>query len=66
MEQSDAASGDAKVPDEQRLLAKLLNNYERSVRPVFNASHSVLIQFGLTLIHILDMVSGDACRFSLH
>ncbi len=47
------------MPDEQRLLARLLGNYERSVRPVFNASHTVLIHFGLTLIHILDMVSGD-------
>ena len=48
------------MPDEQRLLARLLGNYERSVRPVFNASHTVLIHFGLTLIHILDMVSGDS------
>ncbi|XP_076443609.1 uncharacterized protein LOC143282052 [Babylonia areolata] len=43
------------VPDEQRLLNKLLNNYHMYSRPVFNASEKVVIKFGLTLVQISDM-----------
>lgn len=45
------------VPDEQRLLNKIYRNYDNSVRPVYNATHNVVVKFGLTLIQIMDMVS---------
>ncbi len=48
---------DCKIPDEQRLLIKLLRGYETASRPVYNASHSVTIKYGLTLVQISDMVS---------
>ena len=44
------------VPVEQRLMKQLLRNYERSVRPVKNASDIVLVRMGLTLTQIFDMV----------
>ncbi|XP_025078016.1 neuronal acetylcholine receptor subunit alpha-10-like isoform X2 [Pomacea canaliculata] len=43
------------LPDEQRLLAKLLHNYNSNVRPVINSSHSVEVVFGFSLIQIMDM-----------
>ncbi|XP_059171412.1 neuronal acetylcholine receptor subunit alpha-2-like [Physella acuta] len=43
------------VPDEQRLLDHIMRGYERSVRPVRNASSPVVIQMGLTLTQVLDM-----------
>jgi hypothetical protein len=48
-----------RIPDEQRLLNKVFraNRYDSSVRPVFNATASVKVNFGLTLIQIMDMVS---------
>ena len=51
-----------RVPDEQRLMEKLLNNYEPASRPVFNASHAVIVKFGLTLTQISDMVSRQRVR----
>jgi len=45
------------VPDEQRLLHSMLNNYDTASRPVFNASHTVVVKFGLTLAQISDMVN---------
>ena len=50
-----------KIPDEQRLLVDLLAGYETASRPVFNASHTVTVKFGLTLVQISDMVSA-ACN----
>ena len=50
-----------KLPDEQRLLRKILYNYDTAARPVYNASHTVTVQFGLTLTQISDMV----CRLVL-
>lgn len=46
-----------RLPDEQRLLLKLFENYDTSVRPVFNSSKNVVVNFGFTLIQIMDMVS---------
>ncbi|KAK7492530.1 hypothetical protein BaRGS_00016196 [Batillaria attramentaria] len=43
------------IPDEQRLLIKLLRNYNNNVRPVINSSHSVEVTFGFSLIQIMDM-----------
>lgn len=45
-----------KIPDEQRLLENILDNYNTAARPVFNASRNVTVSFGMTLIHISDMV----------
>ena len=45
------------LPVEQRLMNHLLRNYERSVRPVKNASDTVFVRMGLTLTQIFDMVS---------
>ena len=45
-----------KLPDEQRLLRKILRNYDTAARPVYNASHTVTVGFGLTLTQIADMV----------
>ena len=44
------------IPDEQRLLEKVLTNYNSAARPVFNASKVVLVKFGITLAQISDMV----------
>ncbi|XP_053405080.1 neuronal acetylcholine receptor subunit alpha-7-like [Mercenaria mercenaria] len=43
------------IPDEQRLMLYLFNGYERTVRPVRNASTPVVIRMGLTLTQIFDM-----------
>ena len=48
------------VPDEQRLLTALLTDYHMYSRPVFNASETVVIKFGLTLVQISDMVRFHA------
>lgn len=45
-----------KIPDEQRLLEKILDNYNTAARPVYNASRNVTISYGMTLIQISDMV----------
>ena len=45
------------IPDEQRLMDILFSNYEPASRPVYNASSTVLVKFGITLTQISDMVS---------
>ena len=60
------------IPDEQRLLATVLHDYDTASRPVFNASDRITVKFGLTLTQIADMVcSHEACpvyisHFHLH
>ncbi|XP_013393012.1 neuronal acetylcholine receptor subunit non-alpha-2 isoform X2 [Lingula anatina] len=44
-----------KIPDEQRLLRNLLYKYDTASRPVYNASHTVTVKYGLTLTQIADM-----------
>ncbi|XP_046574361.1 neuronal acetylcholine receptor subunit alpha-10-like isoform X1 [Haliotis rubra] len=44
-----------RIPDEQKLLRKLLEKYDPYARPVYNASKTVVVKFGLTLIQIADM-----------
>lgn len=41
---------------EKLLLQQLMRGYERDVRPVRNASHAVVVQVGITLTQIFDMV----------
>lgn len=43
------------VPDEQRLLETILYDYNTAARPVYNASKTVTVKFGLTLTQIADM-----------
>ncbi|KAK3602471.1 hypothetical protein CHS0354_040537 [Potamilus streckersoni] len=45
----------ARVPDEQRLYEELMNGYEKSVRPVHNATSVLLVRFGLRLNQIVDL-----------
>jgi hypothetical protein len=45
------------IPDEQRLMEVMFRTYEPASRPVYNASHVVLVKFGITLTQISDMVS---------
>ena len=42
---------------ESRLLTHLMENYDREVRPVYNASKAVVVKVGITLTQIFDMVS---------
>jgi hypothetical protein len=44
------------VPDEQRLMTKILRGYDTASRPVYNASTPVIIEFGFSLVQIFDMV----------
>ena len=46
------------VSDEQRLFRKLMRKYEKSVRPVINATTPVVVKLGITLTQIFDMVSS--------
>lgn len=46
------------IPDEQRLMAQLLRNYDPSARPVYNASNTVSVAFGIALTQLSDMVSS--------
>ncbi|CAF0938516.1 unnamed protein product [Rotaria sordida] len=43
------------IPDEQRLMAQLLRNYDPSARPVYNASNTVNVAFGIALAQLSDM-----------
>ncbi|UJR23945.1 hypothetical protein I4U23_026913 [Adineta vaga] len=43
------------IPDEQRLMAQLLRNYDPSARPVYNASNTVSVAFGISLTQLSDM-----------
>ncbi|XP_041371894.1 neuronal acetylcholine receptor subunit alpha-10-like [Gigantopelta aegis] len=43
------------VPDEQVLFENLMRNYQKSVRPVSNASTVVLIKFSLHINQIIDL-----------
>jgi len=45
------------IPDEQRLLTKIQRNYDSRVRPVYNSTHRVTVNFALTLVQIIDVVS---------
>ncbi|GAB1606017.1 neuronal acetylcholine receptor subunit alpha-10-like [Argonauta hians] len=43
------------MTDEQRLLYKLMDNYDNSVRPVMKASSPVVVHLGITLTQIMDI-----------
>ncbi|XP_050402297.1 neuronal acetylcholine receptor subunit alpha-10 isoform X2 [Patella vulgata] len=44
-----------KPTDEQRLMDTILGDYNSASRPVYNASHTVTVKFGITLTQISDM-----------
>ena len=58
------SQGSIPVPDEQRLLNRVFraHRYDNSIRPVYNATTSVKVKFGMTLIQIMDMVSMKRCN----
>ena len=51
------------LPDEQRLLTRLMRSYESGARPVVSANSSVTVEFGFTLIQIMDMVRISVVRY---
>ena len=56
LQMDDDESEEVVLPVEQRLMYKLLHNYDRSVRPVRNATETVPVKMGLTLTQIFDLV----------
>ncbi|OWA51486.1 Neuronal acetylcholine receptor subunit beta-3 [Hypsibius exemplaris] len=48
-------TGIHEVADEQRLLYNLLQGYEKSVRPVRNASTPIVVRLGISLTHLFDL-----------
>lgn len=44
-------------PDARRLYDDLLSDYNRLIRPVFNASDRVTVKLGLRLSQLMDLVS---------
>ncbi|GFS28050.1 neuronal acetylcholine receptor subunit alpha-4 [Elysia marginata] len=50
--------GSINKTDETRLIQNILYNYNPAARPVYNASHTVTVKFGITLTQISDMVSA--------
>ncbi|XP_063616582.1 neuronal acetylcholine receptor subunit alpha-10-like [Cydia splendana] len=45
--------------EEYRLVRHLMQNYDASVRPVENSSHPLLVTFGVSLHHIIDVEEKD-------
>ena len=56
------SQGVGQVPDEQLLMERLMIGYHKYARPVVNASFTVIVKFGLTLVQISDMVSESFLR----
>lgn len=49
---------------EKRLLTDLLDTYNVLERPVGNESDPLVLSFGLTLMQIIDVVSGDKLPYT--
>ena len=47
----------SEMTEEQRLLHRLMRRYDKASRPVYEAAKPVVIQLGITLTQVLDMVS---------
>ena len=56
---SDHAVRAERTPDETRLYRELMADYENSIRPILNASNTLVIDFELTLTQITDLVSAQ-------
>uniref|UniRef100_A0A7I4YBE0 Nicotinic acetylcholine receptor non-alpha subunit 27 n=1 Tax=Haemonchus contortus TaxID=6289 RepID=A0A7I4YBE0_HAECO len=52
---ADVDLGKFGINDEQKLFRYLLQDYDKAVRPVFNASDIVKVYIGLTLTHIFNI-----------
>ena len=55
-QQESRSRGAAVLTDEQRLLRRLMRNYDSNTRPVYNASYPVVVRLGITLNQIFDLV----------
>ena len=51
--------GQGQVPDEQRLYRDLFSRYERRLRPLLNVSQALVVNFGLSLSQIVDLVTNN-------
>lgn len=58
-----ACSGSLQGEFQRKLYKELLANYNRLERPVVNDSAPILVELGLTLLQIIDVVRKalDAC-----
>lgn len=54
---------DDDLPVEQKLMIRLMKSYERAVRPVKNASDTVVVRMGMTITQIFDMVSSSSLSY---
>lgn len=58
---------DKRETEEFRLLRDLFKDYDKEVRPVYNTSEAVNVEFSLSLIQIISVVSSkrlNALRFT--
>ena len=55
-QQESRSRSAAALTDEQRLLRRLMRNYDSNTRPVYNASYPVVVRLGITLNQIFDLV----------
>lgn len=51
---------------QRRLYKELLANYNRLERPVVNDSAAILVELGLTLLQIIDVVRETAFTYILY
>ncbi|XP_053618299.1 neuronal acetylcholine receptor subunit alpha-10-like [Plodia interpunctella] len=51
--------GNSCCDEEYRLIRHLMQKYDASVRPVENSSHPLLVTFGVSLHHIIDVEEKD-------
>ena len=47
---------ESEMTEEQRLLHRLMRKYDKASRPVYEAAKPVMINLGITLTQVLDMV----------
>ena len=59
-------STDNRETDEFRLLRDLFNHYDKEARPVYNVSDVVNVEFSLSLIQIISVVSFSLKKPSKH
>lgn len=45
-----------RITDEERLLRTVMRNYDSASRPVYNASHTTTVDFGMSLVQIQKLV----------
>ena len=57
------SSGSLQGEYQRRLYKELMANYNRLERPVVNDSSAILVELGMTLLQIIDVVSGSLYAF---